>query len=154
MTRTISRTRLLRGTQPAKTRDVVPGAAVAPRRRRLSGAGPAPPNRPTDPAELANRPLTRAGDPDDAPKRPPPASEARRASLADERAAAPPPKRRSRSNTVAVGAVEPGSSSLAASLENTCVRDPVTGGPAARERSKLSRIGYGRDGRSRSRFIV
>lgn len=152
MTRTISRTRLLRGTQTTKTRDVVPGDAVAPRRRRLSGAGPSQPNRPTDPAELANRPLARAGDPDDAPK--PPAVPARSRSLADQRPEAPSPKRRSRSHTAAIGALEPAGSGLAASLENTTVRGPVTGGPAARERSKLSRIRDGRYGRSRSRFIV
>lgn len=156
MARTLSRSRLLRGTQSTRTRDVVPGDAVAPRRRRLSANGPTRPNLPSDPGELRNRPLTRAGEPDrDARQRP---SGVRSRTRTGERAEAPPPKPRSRTrtraSTAAVGAVEPGRDGAAAALANTRVRGPATGGQAARERSKLSRIRDGRYGRTRSRFIV
>lgn len=75
-------------------------------------------------------------------------------SRAGERAEAPPPKRRSRARTAAIGALEPGREGIAASLGNTDVRGPSTGGPAARERSKIASIRDGRYGRTRSRFIV
>lgn len=151
MTRTISRTRLQRGTQPTRTRDVVPGDAVAPRRRRLSGAGPDRPNPPRDPAEPRQRPLARADDPDRAAmprarteRQPAP----RRKRARDEET----PKRRAR--TAAIGSLEPGREGVAASLDNTDVRGPSTGGRAARERSKIASIRDGRYGRTRARFIV
>jgi hypothetical protein len=153
MARTISRSRLLRGTQSTRTREVVPGDAVAPRRRLLSANGPTRPNRPSDPAELRNRPLTRAGDPDHAPMQR--QSGARTRTKPNERAEAPPPKRRTRrTGSAALGAAEPGREGVAASLGNTTVRGPATGGKAARELSKISRVRDGRYGRTRARFIV
>lgn len=154
MARTISRSRLLRGTQSARTREVVAGDAVAPRRRRLSANGPTQPNRPSDPAELRRRPLSRAGDPDRAPLQRQSGAHSR--TRLGARAGAPPPTKqtRTRKRTAAIGAVEPGREGVAGSRDNTSVSGPVTGGKAARERSKVASVRDGRYGRTRARFIV
>lgn len=155
MIRTISRSRLMRGTQSARTREVVPGDAVAPRRRRLSANGPTRPNRPSDPAERRNRPLTRAGDPDRAPMQRQ-SGERSRQRLEGSAEASPPKKKttRSRTRSAAIGAVEPGRDGVAGAIGSTSVRGPVTGGKVARERSKLASVRDGRYGRTRARFIV
>jgi hypothetical protein len=172
MTKTISRTRLQRGTQSTRTREIVAGDSTTPRRHRLSAAGPSRANRPSDPGELRNRPLTTASDPDrDAMQRTsrghkrlaPAETEvaAERAAVARPRSRSrasdddvAPTKTRPRTRTAAIGAVEPGREGIAASLGNTDVRGPSTGGRAARERSKIASVRDGRYGRTRSRFIV
>lgn len=148
MARTVSRTRLLRGTQSARTREVVAGDAVAPRRRRLSANGPTRPNRPSDPGEFRNRLLQGAGDPDRAAMQRQSGARSR-SRLANP--VAPSLPKRKRTRAAAVGAGKPDRDGAAASLENTDDRSPSRGGQAVRERHKIFR---GRDGPNRRARII